>query len=433
MSHFSLSTAAPALNLKRLLIIRGLFLLVVGTTLAISHWFYELPLAYPPLLWILSALTLVNAAAVLQLHHLHHVSALHFTVQLLVDIIAITLLLYFSGGANNPFVSYYLVPLCIAAATLNWRFIWPLLALALILYTSLFYFHVPLEEIAPQSHQNHQNHQSSAISLHTLGMWFNFLISALLIAFFVARLAASHRSQNDLVIELREQQLRDDQLLAVATLAASTAHELGSPLTTMKTLLKEMQFDAQTGTDVSQLQQDLSLLQHQVVHCSDTLQHLTNQAREFKDGVFPTLSAQDYCQKIVDNWLLLRPEVRAKISYMGTPHELQLQLDPTIGLSINNLLNNAADANPMDITVTFCWSVSQLIITILDNGHGIDKQIEEQLGQAFTSIKGEGRGLGLFLTSAAIERLNGSIHLENRAEGGTLTRLSLPLNSVEKS
>jgi len=429
MTLFTLSTAAPALNLKRLLIIRGVFLITVMITVAVSFWQFKLPLPYPPLLWVLSALTLINLAAVVQLQHRQTVSELNFFVQLLIDLIAISLLLYLSGGADNPFVSYYLVPLCIAAATLNWRFIWPLLALALMLYTSLFFFHVPLAEIAPQGHQHHQ---SSAVSLHTLGMWLNFLVSALLIGFFVARMGSSLRQQDEALADLREQQLRDDQLMAVATLAAGTAHELGSPLTTMKTLIKEMQLDsevnqAKSGDDPSQLQKDLSLLQSQVNHCANTLQQLTHKARAFKHGA-TTQNAQAYCTEIIDNWLLMRPEVSATVDVAQTHPEQSLRLDPTIAQSITNLLNNAADANPNDIEVSCFWSPDQLNIDIADRGPGIDRALKPQLGQAFTSAKGDGRGLGLFLTRAAVERHHGKISLEHRDGGGTLTKLILPLS-----
>ena len=421
MSTFSLATSAPQDNLRRLLMIRGVFLFATCITLAVCYWQQQLMLPYRSMLWIVSALTLVNLVVSIQLRFTQSTSQLECFAQLLIDIIGLSLLLFFSGGADNPFVSYYLVPLCIAAATLSWRLTWPLVIISLALYTSLFFFKIPLPEIAP-----HHNHGSgdSAISTHTIGMWINFLISALLITFFVTRMADSLREQDQTLAQLREDKLRDEQLMAVATLAAGTAHDLGTPLTTIKTLLTEMQADY---PEPQHLADDLTLLKHQVSHCTDTLQQLNQQASEAKDGVLPLATIRKHCQKVIDNWLLLRPEVIADIHIDPQSPQLQVRWQPTIAQSMANLLNNAADANPVDIRVDISWDEQQLTLTIHDRGPGIDPEVAANLGEAFVTAKGQGRGLGLFLTQAAISRYNGEVRLDRHPKGGTLTTLELPL------
>ena len=195
--------------------VRGLFLFTVCFALAVSYWQLSLKLAYAPMLWVISGLTLINAATLLQLRRNPHTAAAPFIGQLLIDILGITLLLYFSGGADNPFVSYYLVPLCIAAATLNWRAAWPLMLFSLACYTLLFFYRIPLPDLAPHAaHGGHAAHMSTSgngFSAHTVGMWFNFLISAALITFFVVRMAESLRQQNETLTQLKEDRLRDEQ------------------------------------------------------------------------------------------------------------------------------------------------------------------------------------------------------------------------------
>mgnify|MGYP003683004751 CR=1 FL=1 len=426
MKTFSLATAAPQNNLRRLLIIRGLFLLATCITLALCYWQQNLLLPYRNMLWIVSALTIINLVMMVQLRFTTNTSQRVCFSQLLIDILGLTLLLFFSGGADNPFVSYYLVPLCIAAATLSWRLTWPLVATSLILYTALFFINIPLPEIAP--HHNHGSADAPSISTHTIGMWINFLVSALLITFFVTRMASSLRQQDQDIVQLREDQLRDQQLMAVATLAAGTAHDLATPLTTIKALLSEMQVDY---AEPQQLVDDLTLLTHQVSHCTTTLQQLNQQASELKDGVLPLLTIRKNCKKVVDNWLLLRPEVMAEINIDQDSPELEVRWQPTIAQSMSNLLNNAADANPIDIQVDIRWDINDLRFTIHDRGPGIDPEVAQNLGKAFVTDKGVGRGLGLFLTQAAISRYKGTVSLERHASGGTLTTLIIPLEDAQ--
>jgi len=267
----------------------------------------------------------------------------------------------------------------------------------------------------------------TGISVHTAGMWFNFLISAALITYFVVEMAASLRSQDAELARYREEDLRDEQLLAIATLAAGTAHELGSPLTTIKTLLGEMRADYQSTPAIDK---DLELLQSQVLHCADTLRNLNERAAHLKDGALPVVELHDYIAKIIDDWQLLRPEVEANISNYDENPEVHTNLHPTIALAITNLLNNAADANPKNIQVHIDWNQHELLLSIRDRGPGISGEVKKQLGQAFNSHKGRGRGLGLFLTHGTLNRYGGEITLSNRQSGGTHTQLRLPLTAI---
>ncbi|GAB3095334.1 HAMP domain-containing histidine kinase [Aestuariicella hydrocarbonica] len=432
MNSFKFTASAPEANLRRLLMIRGLFLLMVCATLGYCFWQLQLPLAYRSILWVLTAMTVVSIASLVQLHASQRTSELAFFTQLLIDVVAVSLLLFFAGGADNPFVSYYLVPLCIAAATLPRHFTWPLVLISLLLYSSLIFFKIPLPDIAP--HHSHGSPRGfSNISIHTIGMWINFLFSALLISYFVLAMATSLRRQDAALAELKEDRLRDDQLMALATLAAGTAHDLGTPLTTIKALLHEMQSEyvqaPRPGTDQGlELKNDLELLQNQVSHCTTTLQQLNRQAGELKDGILPLNDLRQQCSKIIDNWMLLRPEVEARVHWDDLAPQVQVRWQPTVAHSISNLLNNAADANPKGIAVDVHWTREKLTLQIHDKGPGIEPELAQDLGKAFVTHKGQGRGLGLFLTRAAIKRYGGEVTIAGHPQQGTLTTLTLPLH-----
>ncbi|MBB6522839.1 ATP-binding protein [Pseudoteredinibacter isoporae] len=432
----SFSLAAPTNNLRRLMVIRGLLISALCIALISSYFALHLVLPYSVLGLILTGITAINLLTWLRLQKPWPVTELEFFSQLLLDALCISLMLYFSGGANNPFVSYYLVPLCIAAATLSWNYAALLTAISVAAYTILLVYHIPIEELSPMSH-HHQltmvqegtshgmNHGASQWNMHTLGMWINFMASALLISYFVVQMARNIRGQDQALTRLREEEMLNQQLMAVATLAAGTAHELGTPLSTIKTLLSEMQDDY---PDKPELQEDLKLLQSQLVQCDHTLKNLINRAEQSQAGNQSKQDLHQYCEDIIEQWLIMRPEVEANIQLAESCPERQVSFDATIGQSILNLLNNAADACPTGIDVDICWTRDEFILTIDDNGPGIPLEIAEQLGKPFVSTKGKGFGLGLFLSHASISRHGGEIKLYNRDNAGTHTELRLPLS-----
>lgn len=429
MKSSPLSLSAPAQNLSRLLLIRAMVLIGLLITCAVSFWHLNLNLQYKALVTILTSLCAINVLTLIRLKKPWPVTDTEFFSQLQLDIFSIALLLYFCGGASNPFVSYLLVPICIGAATLK-----PLpsriIALtAAILYSLLLFYNHPIPALSP--HHMHGSHTQSPINLHIIGMWLNFGISTLLITYFVTDMAKALRQREELLHKQSEDRLRDEQLLAVATLAAGTAHEIGTPLATMKVLLHEMQDDYCTDdAKETALYNDLNILSMQVEQCSSTLKQLVNQAEQDKDGCTRPQHVQSFCETIIERWLLLNPKATSKVQFNAADMNINACISATVAQSILSLLNNAADACPDNISVDIDISDTQLSWTILDNGPGIAVDLMDKLGTPFLTNKHKGFGLGLFLSHTTLNRYNGSIKLFNRETGGTRTELTLPINGV---
>ncbi|TQV80121.1 HAMP domain-containing histidine kinase [Exilibacterium tricleocarpae] len=423
MSKLPLALSAPKQNLRRLLAIRSVLVVSLLAAIAFAHFSRQLPLPYATLTLILAGLTIISTLTLVRLGRSWPVTEGEFFGQIVIDIASVTLLLYFSGGAGNPFVSYYLVPLSISAATLAWHYTWIVALLSLAAYSGLLFYSLPIAELAPPSGHHHAGGE---LNLHIIGMWLNFVVSAGLITYFVVKMAAALREQEAQLAAHREDNLRDEQLMAVATLAAGTAHELGTPLSTIKVLLAEMRADYR---DNRSLNDDLALLQSQVDHCRDTLHQLVRQAGQ-ASGDGPR-SLRAYCNQLIDKWLLMRPDVKAKIRFNATGGDREASIHPTVDQSIINLLNNAADASPEQVEVDIDWTEQQLCIDIGDRGKGVPVELADQLGKPFLTSKGKGLGLGLFLTHATLSRYNGTVKLYNREGGGTLTELRLALAPTE--
>ncbi|WIO73541.1 ATP-binding protein [Porticoccaceae bacterium LTM1] len=405
-------------NFRRLNIIRCI---TVGGQFLALYYFWKIQNIGLPgtiLTTILLIYSAVLGVSCWRGHWRAAITELEFFGHLLIDVIFFTALLYFSGGANNPFVSYYLVPISIAAATLPRSYGWIIAALSLAAYSGLFAYNYPVIALAP-FHNHHGSDDS--LNLHTIGMWGNFLVSAVLISFFVTRMASELRQQQNQANLLREQELRNDQVLAVATLAAGTTHELSTPLNTMRILLDEI-----SDTDLpAETRQDITTLQQQVNICRKTLQQLAATAELASDKAITPQNLRGYFVDLLENWQLIRPDAAPSIHIDSRSPEVEISYPPTVAQSLLNLFNNAADAS-RKIDIYIRWDQGQATVNIRDYGPGIKGEQAEKLGTPFVSSKAGGLGLGLFLSRSTLERLGGEVIIRNHPEGGAETRIILP-------
>jgi two-component system sensor histidine kinase RegB len=404
-------------NLYRLGLIRAV--VIIGQCLALIYFtvFKPLGLATTEIAWVLAVYASISIATANRSRLKIPITNKEFFIHLLVDIIFFSVLLYFSGGASNPFISYYLIPISIAAITLPRSYTASIALIALSGYSLLLTYYIPVMAIAP----SHMGHTMAGNNLHIIGMWANFAISAAIISYFVSQIARELELQQQKIAEHREQQLENEQLLAIGTLAAGTAHELGTPLNTMRLLVDEMQ-QAENGN------KDIALLSQQIDQCKITLKQLQSTANESSSNQYSTQSLQGYFDQLIERWQLMRPELNAKVNYDKSEYPApDIRFHPTIAQSILNLLNNAADASPTGVEVSISWSDVEVILCIKDFGEGYQTTTSSDL-KPFSTNKADGLGLGLFLSQNTVTRFGGSISLDKLPEGGTLTKLCLPIN-----
>jgi two-component system sensor histidine kinase RegB len=412
------NNAATRENLYVLSLIRGVALL--GQVLALTYFTWAQPIGLPvtAIAFVLSVYASLTAAIWVRSRRAVPIGDTEFFIHLLADIAFFSILLFFSGGASNPFVSYLLIPISIAAITLSRGYSIAIAVIALLCYSLLLKYYVAIAALAPG------HHQATGNSLHILGMWANFAISAAIIIYFISRMAATLKQQEQEIAMRRDAQLRDEQLLAVGTLAAGTAHELGTPLNTMKLIVDEMLLD--TGN-----QADVVLLNQQIEQCKTTLKQLLTTAEESQSTKLEARPVQDYFDNVLARWQLMRPLLQTRIQFTDSP-AVNAVFHPTIAQSILNLLNNAADASER-VDIDLGWNTEMATISIRDFGAGLDTDKMEMLGQPFVTDKADGLGLGLFLSQATLTRFGGTVSLQNAPEGGTLTQISLPLVTAEVS
>jgi two-component system, sensor histidine kinase RegB len=252
-------------NLRRLIGARWFFIaLALGFCLSVPAWLgIALPLSM--LLGVLALMATVNAISQWHLRRQPAVDANDIFSHLAFDTIGLATIVFFSGGVTNPMISLLLPPVAIAALTLPPRHVAGITGLAVAAYSALLVFYLPLAIDDP----------ARATRLHLLGMWLTFVISTLLIAWFIVRMTSLIRQRNAELAQAREQALRDERVLALGTLAAGAAHELGTPLGTMALIAGELAHDPDLP---AALQPEIKLLREQIATCKTIITGLSQRA-----------------------------------------------------------------------------------------------------------------------------------------------------------
>ena len=404
-----LSTLPARAMLGRLLAVRVSLIAGWAAGILWLHWGLGIRMPLLPMAAVLGLMALFSFSTAWRLRLDVPATQMEFLAHLLADLTAFAVLVFFSGGATNPFVSLMLVPVVIAAISLRPRWVWLLAAMAGGYYALLLFYYQPLAIADPVA----------ASGMHLGGMWFNFLISAGLIAFFVTRMHAALRLRDQELSALREKQLRDERIVALGTQAALAAHELATPLATIQTTAHELAAEFANDPDIGA---DCRLLEKQAQACKRILTQLAARAQDTPAAAQPL---DTWLAALAERWQVLRPDAQIAT---GLPPDHR-HFTPPDGLeqAILNVLNNAADASPDVVELSAATEGDVLFIDVADRGPGFTAEQKAQAGRVLFSGKpGRGWGMGLALTHATLERLGGSLTLIERDGGGTRVRITLP-------
>jgi two-component system sensor histidine kinase RegB len=420
-------------NLRWLFVLRNLMIAGESIVIWISIYGLSIPLREVPLWAIVTALGAFNWWTWLRLSSPEPIAEQELFIQLSFDVLAITAILYFTGGATNPIAWFFLLPLIIAATVLPQFYTWYMVIFTSGCYTILIGFYEPLPSIQPVTLPTdvapafiHALRQEHGIELHVFGMWFGFVFSAVLVAYFVVEMANTLRERERRLAEAREQTLRNERVVALGTLAAGAAHEMGTPLGTMAILIHEIENECQDGKPVD-LQQKMKILREQVDRCKKALSVMSASAGEIRAEEGHIMSLSEYLDATVDSWRLQRLQPILDYRKTGPEPSPGILAEHTLTHALVNILNNAADVSPGGIELLARWNQDNVNLLINDSGPGIAPTISKRLGKAPITTKEQGLGVGLFLAFTTIERLGGSIGMRPRDQGGTCTEITLPL------
>ncbi len=223
-------------NLFQLLKLRLVAIFGQVATILIAHFFLEIHLPLNQMFLVLFALIAISVISFFR----KNISEKTLFVELIFDVAALTAQLYFSGGISNPFISLFLLQVIISAILLEKIYAWLIAILTVICYVWLSFYHQEL-------HAFHDHGSGDSFNLHLQGMLISYVLAAILLLIFITKISKN----------LRER----DQMIRMAMLATSAAHELGTPLSTISVIVadwKKMDLDKNLIADVVTVESQLT-------------------------------------------------------------------------------------------------------------------------------------------------------------------------------
>lgn len=407
-------------TLRRIALLRLLALACQGAGLLLAEFFLGVEL---PLL-ALSAVLLVGAGflgwTVWRMRHPQPLGSSGLFAQLLLDLLNWSALLYLCGGATNPFVSFYLAILAVAAAILPGRLVAMLAVLSLLAYSLLSYFYLPLQLA----------NSEQAVNYHLAGMWVNFALSACVIAWFVTRISATLRMREVQLAQARERQLQHAQVLALGTQAANSAHALATPLATIAVLVGELRHATRHDENLAHYAEDLAQIENQLAQCQIGLEKMRVKPI---GAASENMALSDWLAEFLASWRLQHPQQVFQIALPKLLGQLDCQRQNALMQILTILLDNAGKAAPhapIHIDVEQDDQADHACrIRITDTGGGIAVDLLARLGHAPVTSSTGGQGIGIWLATVTTQQIGAKLQFFSTVGIGTTALLELEMRA----
>jgi two-component system sensor histidine kinase RegB len=411
--------APRTVRLKTLIALR--WFAVIGqaiTVLIVQYWLeFELPLA--ACLFVIALSAWLNVAMRMHYGNVQRLEPGPVAWLLTYDIAQLTVLMVLTGGLENPFAFFVLAPVSVAAISLPLRYTLPLGLFAVATSTLIAFFYWPLPWSTTET--------LAQPPLYIFATWVANLVAIIFIGAYAWQVAEESRLMADALTATELVLAREQHLSQLDGLAAAAAHELGTPLSTIAVVAKELQHAL--GPD-SPHAQDVKLLREQAQRCRDILGKLSALPSGWAPFEQGKLSA-------------LIEEVAGPHRNFGIAIDVVLPPDrdgepvvprsPAILYGLGNLTENAVDFAVERVEIAVRWSEQDVAVTISDDGPGFPPEILSRIGEPYVTSRRRaagdseegGLGLGFFIAKTLLERSGASLAFLNRPapEQGAVVRV----------
>jgi two-component system sensor histidine kinase RegB len=432
MAAFGFVSAHPRRNVRLDTLVRLRWLAVIGQTTAVLVVEFGLDFEIPfwACLAVISLSAWLNIALRLRFHSTQRLEPDRAAWMLAFDVAELAVLLYLTGGLQNPFAFLFLSPVLISATALPPRFTLLLGGFAVVCATVLVFVHYPLpwDEEEPLS----------LPPIYMAGVWLSILLAIGFTGVYAWQITEESRQLADALAATELVLAREQHLSQLDGLAAAAAHELGTPMSTISLVARELERaippDAPHGDDVR-------LLREQATRCRDILAKLTELSSSGAPFDHAPLSV------LIEEVVAPHRNFGVTID-VATPavrtDEPDGPRNPAIIYGLGNLLENAVDFARERVSVEADWNSDTVDVTISDDGPGFSPDIMGRIGEPYVTSRGRkpqhtddeptGLGLGFFIAKTLLERSGATLSFDNRAKpaGGARIRVRWRRDDFER-
>jgi two-component system sensor histidine kinase RegB len=370
----------------------------------------------------------------------HRLSVWFATALLAYDIAQLAALLYLTGGIDNPFIMLMAAPIVVSAATLPLRNTVALGLMALAATGILVVFHEPLPWYRGLSFE--------LPLIYKFGAFAAVCASTTFLALYAWRLTKESRQMSAALTATDLVLAREQKLHALDGLAAAAAHELGTPLSTIALVTKELELALPAD---SPLREDISLLRTQALRCREILQKLTRSPSE-QDPLHARVSVRAMLEEAAEPYrsgrIAISITAGPSAEHTGSPvGDAVVERRPGVIYGLGNIIENATDFAKARVEISGEWSSSDLIVSITDDGPGFPDEVMDNIGEPYVTTRpaegleeddpdaveeASGLGLGFFIAKTLLERSGATVSLANRVgpRSGAVVRVSWPRTFV---
>lgn len=417
---------------------------IIGQLLAVlvAHFYVGLKLELMLIGMTIGASVLLNLFTSLRLPQTRRLTELQTTLMLIFDLIQLVCLLYLTGGLSNPFSLLILAPVTISATALTLTATVVLGLLSIISITLLTQVHLQLTLITGEV--------LSIPDLFQLGNWFALTIGILFLAGYARRVTVETFSMSQALAATQMALDREHKLTVLDGVVAAAAHEMGTPLATIKLVSSELADEL--GED-PELKEDAELISSQADRLSQILRDMGRIGKE------DTLMRSAPLSAVVETAAEPHLDRGIKISFFmnGEPMAMFagsipiIHRTPEIIHGLRNLIQNAVDFAQTDVSVDLNWSDQQVQVLVSDDGKGFPVDMIGRIGDPFLArAEGkkrnrmerpeyQGMGLGLFIAKTLLERAKANLSFSNANQlkskdnpmGGAMVTVSWARSDIE--
>lgn len=404
-------------------LIRLRWLAITGQAAAVlaTHFIFAFPMPFLLCVLVVGASVWVNLGLRVRFNHSDRLADRPAFILIAYDLLQLTLLLYLTGGLENPFAMLFLAPLMIAAVSLSARYATALTLLVIVCASTLIFFHRPLPWFPGETFQ--------LPILFRAAIWIAIVLGASFTAAYSWRVAEEARRLSDALFATELVLAREQHLTQLDGLAAAAAHELGTPLATIKLVARDLQNQFAADPAVGE---DLDLLNREVERCRQILGKLASLGSEPGD-IIGILSLGHLIEEVVHPQRDFGTQIL--VVREGDGPEPQCARNPGVLYGLGNLVENAVDFAATQVRVIARWTEAVVVIVIEDDGPGFSYDVVMSLGEPYLKTRsnrrakkddGAGLGLGLFIAKTLLERSGASVSMANAlppAKGARVTIL----------